>query len=293
MKITFKIPYRTDPDTSIAVVGTLPQLGGGDTGRALQLAFRQTHGIWVGDISLTLEGRDPFKYRYIITGKNREFLHQEGGKGRIFSPYDFSGCETTELRDFWINEDNVDDVFETAPFKEVIFKRVPEDHSRKGDTCDQSGIFVRIRVEAPCVPQGQLLYLTGDIPAMGGWNLRKALPMRPGIYPFWEADLYVDPEEPPFYYKYAVGDASGDFITWESGDNRRFSQLSSDTSAIGQTVIVSDWPFQNPGGSWKGAGVAIPVFSIRTKNGLGVGEFSDLKLLADWAKQTGLRMIQI
>ncbi|MEI9807671.1 MAG: 4-alpha-glucanotransferase [Bacteroidota bacterium] len=36
-----------------------------------------------------------------------------------------------------------------------------------------------------------------------------------------------------------------------------------------------------------------PVFSLRSKNSFGVGEFADLKLLVDWAKETGLKLIQI
>ena len=38
-----------------------------------------------------------------------------------------------------------------------------------------------------------------------------------------------------------------------------------------------------PNNTWKGAGVAIPVFSLRSKNSAGVGEFLDIKLLVDWA----------
>ncbi|MGB3467995.1 MAG: 4-alpha-glucanotransferase, partial [Cyclobacteriaceae bacterium] len=39
--------------------------------------------------------------------------------------------------------------------------------------------------------------------------------------------------------------------------------------------------------------VAIPVFSIRSEQGMGVGEFTDLKLLVDWAVKTGMKMIQV
>jgi 4-alpha-glucanotransferase len=39
--------------------------------------------------------------------------------------------------------------------------------------------------------------------------------------------------------------------------------------------------------------VAIPVFSLRTHNSWGVGEFTDIPLLADWAKHTGLRLLQL
>ena len=41
------------------------------------------------------------------------------------------------------------------------------------------------------------------------------------------------------------------------------------------------------------AGVAAPVFSLRSKDGCGIGEFLDLKKLADWCVATGLKLIQI
>ena len=41
------------------------------------------------------------------------------------------------------------------------------------------------------------------------------------------------------------------------------------------------------------AGVAVPVFSLRSEDGCGIGEFLDLKKLADWCVMTGLKMIQI
>lgn len=41
------------------------------------------------------------------------------------------------------------------------------------------------------------------------------------------------------------------------------------------------------------AGVVIPVFSLRSKNGFGTGEFLDIKLLVDWAKETGIKLIQL
>ena len=41
------------------------------------------------------------------------------------------------------------------------------------------------------------------------------------------------------------------------------------------------------------SGVAVPVFSLNSKNNFGIGEFLDLKLLADWCCKTGMKMIQI
>ena len=39
--------------------------------------------------------------------------------------------------------------------------------------------------------------------------------------------------------------------------------------------------------------MSIPVFSLRSKDSLGTGEFSDIRLLVDWAHKTGLKLIQI
>lgn len=44
---------------------------------------------------------------------------------------------------------------------------------------------------------------------------------------------------------------------------------------------------------YRGVGTAIPVFSLRTEDGFGVGEFLDLKKMADWAAITGQGVIQL
>jgi len=41
------------------------------------------------------------------------------------------------------------------------------------------------------------------------------------------------------------------------------------------------------------AGLAVPVFSLRSEDDLGVGQFSDLKLLADFLEKSGMRIIQL
>ena len=44
--------------------------------------------------------------------------------------------------------------------------------------------------------------------------------------------------------------------------------------------------------NFRGAGVAVPVFSLRSEDSFGIGEYSDLKKLAEWAKATGQEIIQ-
>ncbi len=76
-------------------------------------------------------------------------------------------------------------------------------------------------------------------------------------------------------------------MRYEDGKNRL---LPEDAAGI---TILHDGFLYLPNTSFKGAGAAIPVFSLRSKNSFGVGEFSDMMLLADWAKITGLKLLQI
>ena len=56
-------------------------------------------------------------------------------------------------------------------------------------------------------------------------------------------------------------------------------------------VLSNDKPFVFE--RWKAAGVAVPVFSLKSNNNFGTGEFNDLKQLADWCYKVGMKMIQI
>jgi 4-alpha-glucanotransferase len=324
MKILFRIPYRTDFGDHMVVVGSLPQLGSGNALQGLELTYLPDKGLWTGDIRLLPGESDPFDYRYVIANENREILHGEGGKNRILKPHEFLGHEMIELRDYWRPPDDANDIFETIPFREVIFKRrasadspvptVPKAEEaarlRQGfmpsiggndlkespssaTHGNQEGFFLRIQVSAACVYPGQRLFLTGDIPLLGVRNFQGVIPMHPGRYPYWEAELVLDQRATIFSYRYASGNTPEDLITGESGEARLFLRDISGANDEHRAMIITDWPFRYPDGPWKGAGIAIPVFSIRTGSGLGVGEFADLKLLADWAKRMGFKMIQL
>ncbi len=94
----------------------------------------------------------------------------------------------------------------------------------------------------------------------------------------------------PFAYKYGVFDVEKNaFVRYEDGANR----ILHDEIAPGKHTVVNDGFVRLPADHWRGAGVAVPVFSLRSENSFGVGEFADLKLLADWGKKAGLKLIQL
>lgn len=71
---------------------------------------------------------------------------------------------------------------------------------------------------------------------------------------------------------------------------QNMSQQVFDTKVFKDVLFKNNEKHPN---NWRGAGVAVPVFSLKSKYNFGVGEFSDLKLLADWCHKVGLKIIQI
>ncbi len=104
------------------------------------------------------------------------------------------------------------------------------------------------------------------------------------------ARVYLEEDEWPATYKYGIYNLNQqELIRFEDGENR-FLQKNENAEAV---TIVNDGFVNYPARLWKGAGVSIPVFSLRTQKSFGVGEFADIKLLIDWAGQAGLTLIQL
>jgi len=63
-------------------------------------------------------------------------------------------------------------------------------------------------------------------------------------------------------------------------------------SEMEQRTVAIPYVRHNNRPRWKGAGTAIPVFSLRSDRDYGIGQFTDLKLMVDWAASTGQSVIQ-
>jgi 4-alpha-glucanotransferase len=107
---------------------------------------------------------------------------------------------------------------------------------------------------------------------------------------WWTIKLNMPKESFPIYYKYGIYNTDEKKIScYEAGENR----LLHNEPSSKKLTIIHDGFVRVPNNTWRGAGVSIPVFSLRSKDSFGVGEFNDLKLLADWAKKTHLKLIQL
>ena len=135
-----------------------------------------------------------------------------------------------------------------------------------------------IKTIGPWMPHGQQVYIVGSCPALGAWNPKKALPMTATQGIIWHIDLDRKKLPETFEYKFLRKELDGSF-TWETCFNR----------SNPYEVTETTFPGQHP----RYAGTAIPVFSLRSQQSAGIGDFLDVKLMIDWAAATGQAVLQL
>lgn len=141
------------------------------------------------------------------------------------------------------------------------------------------------------VKPDEVLAICGNCEALGNWDAAKAVVMNDAAFPEWDVNLEYKALDKPFEYKFVIlNKATGSLVAWEGGSNRYFDIVPQQKNEV---LVYSGMRFVNPLAPWKGAGVAIPVFSIRTDEDFGAGDFYDLKKMVDWAVATGQKFIQI
>ena len=156
---------------------------------------------------------------------------------------------------------------------------------------------ILFRVSAPQLQKGQSVAIVGSHPALGSWNVARYIRMEPIGRFEWLLSVNVDTVLLPIEYKYViVDDASHALVAWEEGDNRTTEGLlAADQTMVpdGTVLVAYGEGLRVKEQTWRAAGVVIPVFSLRSKESYGVGDFGDLRKLVDWCVATGMKAIQL
>ena len=156
------------------------------------------------------------------------------------------------------------------------------------------------RIQVPGIEQGERVALIGDQPALGNWDVERALPMIQSCHGEWILSISGDGLRLPFQYKYIkvktpqspLGGETAK-VRWEEGPNRQSPQLPLKGDGGACVVALSDGEIRLEVPHWKVAGLVIPLFSLRSEGSQGVGDLGDLKQIADWAALTGMHAIQL
>jgi len=157
---------------------------------------------------------------------------------------------------------------------------------------------VMFRVSAPQLKPGQAVAVCGSHPAIGNWNTSRYLRMEYAGLHEWVLTVNALGMLLPLEYKYVViDDETHALVSWEEGDNRVVpaSSAGGNSSELpdGQVLVLYGEQLRLPEETFRAAGVAVPVFSLRSEHSYGVGDFGDLRRFVDWAVLTGMKVIQL
>ena len=236
-------------------------------------------GLW--QIMLTgrdIHSGDAFTFEVVRDGKvvQREWRHH------VFTAP--VNQKNIIVRSYW-KARPANSAFYASAFSDVIFRRpsgVSFRHPRQegphlGNVC--------FRIAAPEVRSHESVAIVGSGKTLGDW--KKVHLMTDAQFPWWFLTMDIDE---PMEYKFVIVDTkTKEILLWEEGPNHFFAEVPPKDTQLIVSDIQPKFPFQ----PWRGAGVAVPVFSLRSADSFGVGEFNDIKHLVDWAVKAGQNVIQI
>src|SRR5215207_2028619 len=279
MRIDFYLRFHTQFGQLLSVGGNIPALGLNELDKPLSLRFFNEE-FWHGTIEIDPSEHNSLHYRYVFTNELGA-VKKEAEKERVIDLR--KNASDIVVIDTWNDESSYENAFFTTPFTDVFFKGGKSKPKKTASSTHQ------FKVKAPLLSSNECVFIAGNVEELNNWSTEKYL-MLQKKGDWWVLDIDLSQTAFPITYKYGIYNSKKEeFVRFEDGDNRT---LHYDIPANKRTII-HDGFIRLPNTVWKGAGIAIPVFSLRSNNSFGVGEFADIKLLVDWSKEAGLKLIQI
>ncbi len=258
LKITFRLKFHTSFGQNLFITGNHPLLGNMDTDKAVPLTFFNDD-YW--NVAVDFDKLDTaITYNYFLRNADGSTSY-DWGNDKVFNPINFG--EEVLIIDGWNHAGYIENAFYTVPFQNVLLKS----NAVKVEVPLLQTVTHTFHVKAPLLAKGQTLCLLGNVDALGNWNTDEPVLMNKTAGDVhYKANLDLTKEQFPIAYKYGVYDVENKrFVSYEGGSNR----LLHDSVTPLKHTIVNDAFAVLPNTTWKGAGIAIPVFSLRSNNSFG------------------------
>ena len=294
MKLKYTIQYGTQWGENLYVAITYTSRDATEKVRRLPMTT-DDGWHWELETSAVESRQHPVEtityYYYVADADGVELRREWTGVPRTFF---FDATKNYIMPDLWREVPLQYHLFSKAY---LVTSNLPSDetlHIQRVPLYRKTIIF---RVSAPQLKKGQSVAILGSHPALGSWSPARYLRMEPLGLCEWQLSVNVDAILLPLEFKYViVDDSTHILVAWEEGDNRTVEgMLPPEQTAVpdGSVLVVNGESLRIKEDTWRAAGVAVPVFSLRSGHSCGVGDFGDLRLLVDWAVVTGMKVIQL
>lgn len=275
MKIKLHLNYHTSWGQNVFIYGSDTQLGNWKESKAVKMTYTAPD-TWQAIIEI--DQPSVLEYRFFVK-ENNNIVAREWGE-----PH---SIEVEKNKDM-----DIFDAWQIAPHQQFLYTSGFSNSFFKHEESSLKYFkrSILLKVSCPFVKKGECLILTGSSKALGDWDIEKALQFGQTKYGEWQLVINATQIKKEQEYKLAILNIEQNKIThWEEGPNRILVPVSEKTDIVKAYTLSYSYNWMN----WKAAGVAIPVFSLRSNDSFGIGEFSDLKKMIDWAKMTNQKIIQI
>ncbi|NNE29287.1 MAG: 4-alpha-glucanotransferase, partial [Saprospiraceae bacterium] len=275
MKLQFNIHYKTLYGQQLAIYYSI------DNKRtSTQMLLDTSDGVhWIGDLNLSVGKK--IQYHYVVIEDGQE--SSEAGDDRMVTLP--KNLDSIIIQDQWRAKHDKTRIFQSSAFRDIWLKREKKTRSRSSSAKKT----IQFRLAIPDIPSNVELGIVGNTFELGEWKS----PMKLGEknFPIWETTISPKSNYQSLEYKFVIlHPDTGEILLWEAGKNRTFHFNFPENESTRLIISQEGFHFAKPW--WRAAGVAIPIFSLRSKSGLGIGEFSDLIPMSDWAEKAGMKIIQ-
>lgn len=276
MKIKFTLPFNTGYGQNVFIYGSNSELSFFEISKAIPLTFNK--GIWGCEINF--QNPLSFEYAYFIKDSYGS-IQFETGPNRNFSP-------KNNISNYYISDEwkpfTDETPFLSNAFKKVFFKTNQIESKIKWD--------IKIVCSANNIQDNQEIRICGNIDVLGNWNPEKSIIMSKNSEGNFEVNLISSKIKQNFEYKFILSNTTENSLNfnWEDGLNR---QCNVSPLQDYDLLLINHFKLNIQAGKPRFAGTAIPVFSLRSKAGCGIGDFSDLKIMVDFLQKTGQKVLQI
>ncbi|MBE6287689.1 MAG: 4-alpha-glucanotransferase [Mediterranea massiliensis] len=283
MTLVFNIEYRTNWGEEVRIKGNIPELGGDSAEQAI--ALQTIDGVhWSLNTEIAIPAEGCIQYSYHIY-RNGSPIRTEWNSIPRTLHLSSNNKKVYRIEDCWKNIPE-QQYFYTSAFTESLLARHKRMVAPKNHKCS-----LLLKAYAPCIDSNHCLAICGNQPALGDWNPEQALVMSDATFPEWQLDIDANKLTFPMEYKFVLYNKKEKCaVAWENNPNRYMTDPQLEAN---ETLVISDRYVYFDLPTWKGAGVAIPIFSLRSEKSFGVGDFGDLKQMIDWAVKTNQRAVQI
>lgn len=266
MNIYFSINFSTNAGDRMFLVLQSSIYGLGETEMTSTAA-----GGW--ETAVKASRGEEISYHFIIKCASGLKMHEAGKPRRLIA-----GHEDIFIHCSWQGYDLSAPLL-TSAFTEIFFP-----HRNETPRLEEMHDHAVIIATAPAIKPEESILICGENDSLGKWDISRALEMTPCSGARWAASIPIESRTDRLVFKFVLRHRDGG-ILWEEGDDRVLEAEVRHVYEYSSTALRRAMP--------RFSGTAVPVFSLRTEDGYGIGDFSCMKPMTDWLHDTGQHILQI